>query len=167
MNFWSRILFNVLSVIEARRVDYIEMKMKSMNNRYLTSMVCLVFSLGIGISSLASVVCIGDDGHVKMEVVCQPCCSEPVSQCSLDESESETDHHDCCGNCTDLPLLQDPLFKRLSSEYQPDEVAAISVLAVSCFPVDVRLTIDTRPPRVEKSPLNKGPGLLSTTILIC
>jgi hypothetical protein len=70
MDFHSPILYNVLGVIEARQVDYIDMKLQSMNNRYLTIIVCLLFLTGIGIGSMASVVCVCDDGHVKMEALC-------------------------------------------------------------------------------------------------
>jgi hypothetical protein len=160
-------LFNILGVIEARRVVYIEMKMNSMNNRYLTSIVCLLFLTGIGISSLASVVCIGDDGHIKMEALCQPCCAESESECDSEEDQSESEHHGCCGNCIDLPVLKDSFVKRFSSGYQPDHVVAIDGLVSSFHPLNILSTRNERPPRVDKTPSYRGLDLLSTSILIC
>ena len=135
--------------------------------KYLTWLVCLLFCLGVCLSSSAGVVCLGDDGHVKVESLCQPCCGESIDECALENSESETDHHDCCGNCTDLPLFQNPLWKHSSVEFNYDNVLMTAASANPCFHRNVLSTRNTIPLNANKAPSNKSPDLLSTTVLVC
>jgi len=141
--------------------------MNLMDNRYLTWLVCLIFSSGIGINSITGVVCVGDDGHVKYESLCQPCCSGSATDCTLDEKQGEPDHHGCCGNCTDLSFFQDPLLKRISIEHHLDDEIIIGVSVNLCCVPDLHSMRATRLLRVDKVPHHKDPDLLSTIILIC
>lgn len=54
--------------------------------------------------NFGEILCIGEDGHVKIESTCQPCCGEPDDFCSTIGIDINHDHHDNCDNCSDLQL---------------------------------------------------------------
>ncbi len=109
----------------------------------------------------------GDDGHAKVESVCDPCCNDSEPACFLDELEANHDHHDDCVNCTDLPLFQEVLKRRVLHpvviEASPD-IEFISSTINSCgerFLSEIsRLSVSAFPPC--------APDLkLGTTVLLC
>ena len=134
---------------------------------YLTWLVCLLFSAGIIAGSSANVLCMGDNGHVKVEALCEPCCSGPGAGCGSTESESTQDHHNGCGNCTDLPLFQDPPSQRPLKSLAADTAPASEPLIDPALP---RTKLSSRTVLFAEAgevPSNKGRDLLSTTVLLC
>ncbi len=78
------------------------MKLKFENNLSLPAILFFIALFTFG--SIGDVICIGDDGHLKVESSCQPCCSEIVDSILLITSTNLHDYHDNCYNCSDLEL---------------------------------------------------------------
>ena len=72
--------------------------------KLITWPLCLLFSLSLYVGNSSQVLCIGDQGHVKIEPAhLQTCCeterSIPVAVLEVDADPL----HDCVG-CSDVPL---------------------------------------------------------------
>lgn len=89
--------------------------MKKKFNKIITLSISFLFTTGITLGSLGNVICIGDDGHFKIESNCQPCCDETSDNCLLESSKNQHDHHDECKGCSDLSLYN-PTFHRSNSK---------------------------------------------------
>jgi len=69
--------------------------------------------IGFGITN-SFVLCIGEDGHVAVEMISNDCCKGPLSISNQTSHQSETERQlaatnpssddDHCGSCIDLPL---------------------------------------------------------------
>ena len=79
---------------------------------YLTGPLCLLFVAGLILGGNGSVLCVGDDGFLKVEPVCQPCVSDSGEICKLSQPDAGHDHQDECASCTDLPLDQNSISLR-------------------------------------------------------
>ena len=77
--------------------------------KLLTWPLCLLFIAGIALGKRGGALCVGDNGHFKVESVCQSCCGNPDEACFLVEANPAHDHHDDCANCTDHLLIQHTL----------------------------------------------------------
>lgn len=74
----------------------------------LTWPLCLLFISGLALTG-HGVLCLGDDGRLKVESACPPCCGMPEIECVLMDAEFGQNHHNNCADCTDLPLNQHTL----------------------------------------------------------
>jgi hypothetical protein len=64
----------------------------------------LLLVAGPVLSGAGVVLCMGADGHVAVETVCKPCCTEGKETCCTLPPEDGHEQHDDCVNCTDSPL---------------------------------------------------------------
>lgn len=79
---------------------------------YMTWPLCLFFVAGLVLGGYGSVLCVGDDGLLKVESVCQPCFNDAGEVCSSEPAGSGHEHQNDCLNCSDLPLHQNFLSPR-------------------------------------------------------
>lgn len=75
----------------------------------------LLFIIGLSSNSVGDVLCVNDDGHVKVESICTPCCDEPIEACVVSNPNKGHEHHDDCDDCSDLPLESHKRLERISS----------------------------------------------------
>ena len=129
--------------------------------------VCLLFVAGLALGSPCSVLCVGDDDHVKVESVCQPCCGDLETACSFTSSVSKHDHHDDCANCTDLSLIQGFLSQRPFSKTDYNGTIYLSYFAALTPAVDYQLTATAATPPGHGIESSSVKALLSTTVLRC
>ena len=76
---------------------------------FLTLICLLVYSAIIPMHLSDYVLCIGEDGHIRIEYVTHAdhgCCQDNTSH-EHDHTEHESDHtdEDHCGNCLDIPIF--------------------------------------------------------------
>jgi hypothetical protein len=138
------------------------------NRKYLTLVVSLLFMAGMTLSSSGSILCLGADGHVEVESIGHaPCCDDGGLACAVEPFEAEQDHHDDCGDCTDLPLIRDLTIKRhlSTASYDESNVTFLSVLPI-IPPINRSIqTVNSRP--WELAPASSIPPDLGTTVLRC
>jgi hypothetical protein len=74
--------------------------------RYLSVLIILLLAFS---NSQAVVLCIGEDGHIAVEVASSDCCTnvsagiaEADATRLADDGHSDDDH---CGSCVDIPLF--------------------------------------------------------------
>ena len=137
-----------------------------MNRKILIFTVCLLFVLGLSASSLGGVVCVGGNGEMRVEAACEPCCEEPEAACTEDQDDCEPDHHDHCGDCTDLPLIQEKLTRRPVGESYTDVESDLAPPAADQSVQIQVLETSEAPPTHDFPPLNRGPDLLASVVLI-
>jgi len=66
----------------------------------------IVVMAATAFSSVGAVLCLGEDGHSRLEVVWHPCCgsgSGEADRATIANSEMSSDH---CGDCSDYSLLE-------------------------------------------------------------
>ncbi|MDF1543844.1 MAG: hypothetical protein P1R58_01935 [bacterium] len=66
--------------------------------------VCLLLFVGLNFGSFGGVLCVGGDGHLQVEPVCEPGCNEDDYACLPEVCDSESEDHQDCKSCSDLPL---------------------------------------------------------------
>jgi len=135
--------------------------------KHISWPLSLLFIAGLFLGSYGRVLCVGDEGHVKVESVCQPCCSDPEIESSLAHKNAGHDFHNDCGDCTDLPLDQNTLSYRLVT--QKTDIGSVNV---DCFPEFIA-SVGDQTTLVATAPTKVGPGSpatelsISTTVLLC
>ena len=97
--------------------------------------LCLFFLIGVTISGYSDVLCISDDGCVKIESICQPGYGEKDDCCFLTASADVYDHQDDCGDCLDLSLGGTTwLRKNYGSADSPIHITSLfSLSVIPCF----------------------------------
>ena len=80
------------------------------------SIYCLVavFFVTSALNTYGSVLCIEEKGHVKIELVCNPCCGTEDSTCSAGSEGMAGGDHVGCENCSDFPFEELSRAQRLS-----------------------------------------------------
>lgn len=78
-------------------------------HRDWSALILVLFcAAGIHQGGAAQVLCIGEDGHVKVEFLTDDCCGDDgESHPSEDDATLESNHTACmdhCGACVDIPL---------------------------------------------------------------
>ncbi len=63
----------------------------------------LVFALVILLNCYGGILCVNDNGRMKVELICQPCCGKNLKQCIFPESAQPYNNHLDCTNCFDVP----------------------------------------------------------------
>lgn len=129
---------------------------------------CLLLVAGTTLGSFGEVLCIGDDGHAKVEQMCQPCCGETDDSCFLTAFDGERDHHDDCYSCFDLPL-DGPTWLRRNPETAINAFHIVSVPSQSFSPCFDNGCSDYSLYAVRDFLSNRDHSalLISTTVLIC
>ena len=130
--------------------------------------LCFLLATGLTLGSFGDVLCIGDDGHIKVESVCQPCCGEADDFYFLTVSDSGQNHHHECVNCLDLSLDR-PTWLRKDSRpafCTIHNTSPSSLSLISCFDntnsnYSLSSVTDCFPGRGHSA------VLISTTVLIC
>jgi len=135
--------------------------------KYMSWPVCLLFVAGLALGSPGSVLCVGDDDHVKIESVCQPCCGDSETACNLTLSGSKHDHHDDCADCTDLSLTQGFLSQRPFTKTNYDGTIHLSYFAALTTVVNCQLTATAATSPEHGLELPSKEALLSSTVLRC
>ncbi len=79
--------------------------------KIITSLMNLIFLVGIIFAGNSNVLCIGNDGNIKVETICLPCCGE-TEICKFDVTEDIHDEHSDCNDCYDLELTGSQWLKR-------------------------------------------------------
>jgi len=79
---------------------------------YAIRLLCLLIIAGITFGNLGGVICVGDNGHVKIESTCTPDCNDAEPAPLTGTADDSSEHHDDCVNCSDLPLYSPKWFKR-------------------------------------------------------
>ena len=141
--------------------------MNRLTKTYLIWPLCLLFVAGLTIGGNGSVVCVGDDGLVKVESVCEPCVDEAGEACRVEQVDVEHDHQDECVNCTDLPVDQNSI--STLPNIQTSEVSYVYKVSESRLvtPVDTHIGLKlSEPPRPDEE-LPSARLFLSTIILRC
>ena len=134
---------------------------------FLTRAVCLLLMAGITLSNFGGIMCLGEDGHVKVESYCHPSCNDSEGPRRLEEVTTDSDNHDDCADCTDLPLLHDSLAHRY----------AFRILRTGSY-IDYSIAVPYIPHRdravsafirvLPKIPTVSEPfAVLSTSVLLC
>jgi hypothetical protein len=115
--------------------DYFELYWILMNFRYRKIIVwpmCLVFLTGIIFSGNANILCIGDNGYIKLETFCQARCDEADTP-----SESHNELAEC-SDCSDIDFNSPIWLKRNQILYSKDLINLVSP-----FNNDVDLTCES------------------------
>ena len=128
----------------------------------------LFFIVGLTIAESGDVLCISDDGHIKIESICQPCCNTTDNVRLLTSSDSRHNHHDDCYNCSDLQL-NGPIWYRQNSE------SISNIILIKSQPLFAfnHNTNSTRPISSRFADTGSFRGhdrsalMISTTVLIC
>jgi len=118
-------------------------------------------------NTTGSILCVGADGHVEIDSFGHPCCEGCDAACLHEQDKAAEDHHSDCGDCTDLPLIQDTILNR-----------PLSTISLNESPVDSPLAFPDRPESKDPSSVsrirpmdfaltNKAPSFVSTTVLLC
>jgi len=135
---------------------------------YASRLLCLLLTAGITLGSFGGVICLGENGHVKIESICSPDCNDSDQTCATDPAGEGADHHDDCVDCSDLPLYEPKWFKRWTA-------TSPTIVAMSALPpVDAI----ARPHLPDYSMLMNGrknlphslsppSAVLTTTIILC
>jgi len=127
-------------------------------------LVISFFQIGSG-----DVLCIGEDGHIKIETECLPCCIETETICELTEQGDLHDEHDDCNNCSDLspdcPLWSMRLSRvSLVQTYRPDLVPSFELIHDAYSVSRSCSQAHEKPPTFKSNPLS---SFISDTILRC
>lgn len=76
--------------------------------------LCLILFIGFIFVGHNDVLCISEDGHMKFETECLPCCTETDDICKLDEPNNLQEKHIACFHCSDLTMDGTLWLKRLT-----------------------------------------------------
>ena len=148
------------SIIDFTTVD-------SMSRNSLTWPLCLLFVAGIAFGRGGDVLCLGDNGHARVESACQPCCGVVEEACVLADVDISHDHHKDCSNCIDLPLNQDTWCQvRSNRSADPVPIILIWSATFTSGPTDLhslRLALQATTANLVLSPGSR----LSASILRC
>lgn len=90
--------------------------------------LCLIFLIGMAIAGNGNILCIGDNGRVKFETLCLPCCDEAEKSYEADEPNELQNEHDECCDCSDVELDYPRWSKRIqtiNSDYFDGFVTAL------------------------------------------
>ena len=99
------------------------------------SIYCLVvvFFVTSALNIYGSVLCIEEKGHVKIELVCNPCCGTEDSTCSAGSEGMAGGDHVGCENCSDFPFEELSRAQRLSRKLAAEGSEA-NLLSISSGP---------------------------------
>jgi hypothetical protein len=101
--------------------------------RYLSVLIILLLAFS---NSQAVVLCIGEDGHIAVEVASSDCCTsasagiaEADATRPADDGHSDDDH---CGSCVDIPLFGGAYTLSTTKNENPTDTdaAAMGVLPI-------------------------------------
>lgn len=142
--------------------------MKSLVYRITAWPLTLSFFIGIVFSGIGGMLCLGDNGYIKIEPMSQPSCSQSAEMCIFEVSYAPHDHHNCRTDCTDFPLEDLNWLRRISktnsieiSSTTPNPVL-MPCISIAGEDMVSRLSLPDGPIYHPSSP-----AFLSTTILIC
>lgn len=141
--------------------------MNRLIKRSLTWPLCLLFVAGLVLGGNGSVLCVGDDGLLKVEPVCQPCSTELGEACDLEVADSGHDHQDYCDNCTDLHLYQNSLSPRTQAQTAGARLIDNSLLVRLTAPIDCFVSLVMLEPTGSDAELPSAIDFLATIVLRC
>lgn len=141
--------------------------MKAIKRPYIIWTACLLFLSGLGTSSLQTVVCKSDDGDVKLEQLCETWHGDSHHHHPPVNEDTKADHHDCCGDCTDL-------YVRLEGQFYRSQNLIADPGDAFLAPLDSQPTMSLKTPvrtllKVPENgaPPNHGLELTSVIVLLC
>ena len=115
-------------------------KSRSVSRVQYTNLFLVLLILPICmIGGSSSILCIGSDGHIALEVGADGSCNgsahdEHESECDCDEGDQDCRHNaNCCGDCNDVALeIEDGVQQRTSQEVSVSvQIAPIIVYALA------------------------------------
>jgi hypothetical protein len=116
-----------------------------MKKHFKTSLswaLSLTLVFGLISAGNSSMLCIGADDSVKVESVCQPCCTSAETACTKDVISLASADHEACYDCTDVPLIVELFHQKNSTAIlgsnvhyfnPPASMAAESVSNAACI----------------------------------
>ncbi len=136
---------------------------------YIAWPICLLFAFGIVASGSGGVLCVGHDGHVKVEAICLPSSSGAENPCApavIDEVLGE--YSDCVG-CSDVPLDGPQWLKRSRLAANKQRVESVSAHPVNTIRILSVTESGNSYIATGRSPCCESPPTLclATTILLC
>ena len=144
-------------------------RLKQASIRFISIAICIFMLIS---NSGAAVLCIGQDGHVAIEVAIGDCCDR-YSEASAETSANRHTDADyvasgsSCGNCIDIPLGGDYLTRQANSTLK--KPSPFKVLARSATPLynsDSVGTYEEYVTRLGNSVANSLRSIRTTVLLI-
>ena len=148
-------------------LDYILEPVTGQFRKYSIWLLCLCFVAGPAFGGAGGVLCIGADDLMKVEQVCRPCCTDTDENCSIEQTSLETEFHDSCYGCTDIPLSHESLsgrnFRTVSIYKTADFGSADGPMQARANPAVLSAT--DRPTTLSPPPVSRV--AFPTIVLIC
>jgi hypothetical protein len=124
---------------------------------------------GMGIATGPTVICYGEDGHVRIESTLNMCCEGPSGTLSQSTSSLyanldtfQTD--DTCGNCVDIPVLANATIAHLTSP--PKSPLLIAALPEVGILISNKGEVNENPFVELEPPVNTTLSSLRTVVLL-
>lgn len=125
--------------------------------------MCLIFLIGMIFAGDSNVLCIGDNGHIKFETFCLPCCDEADVPGEIQNEPGD------CSDCSHVEL-SGPLWSKRIQNIDPYHLTnQVSVFATNAHfdPISIENTDS----RINKFYLVYGQSppsySIATTVLRC
>jgi len=156
----------VKQIDEMTVLMYITESMNALFRKTAAWLMSLFLLVGIVISSSGGVLCVGENGHVKIESMHHHGDVDCDQTICLVSSESELEHHSHQGNCSDLPLDGATWIKPApSTNVQNLQALSLPALAAGQNGELIRAAVAFQP---GPTPGARPPSdLISSTILRC
>jgi hypothetical protein len=78
--------------------------MKKHSQKYIAWILISIFGVACSVLSGSKVLCVGDEGHSKIEQAVVSCCDQVVPHLSKDDLSSDAHQGDECGDCSDVDV---------------------------------------------------------------
>lgn len=89
-------------------------------HRYTVWPLRLLVVSAVIFGGFGGVVCLGEGGDIKVEIICQSCYCESAEACANAARDGQTDNDNHCTNCTDLSADEFTWSRRPSSDSSGD-----------------------------------------------
>ncbi|MBU8933178.1 MAG: hypothetical protein KOO62_04145 [candidate division Zixibacteria bacterium] len=103
----------------------------------ITWPLCLLLGLSLYLSSFSQVLCIGDQGNIKIESALAQSCCETECPSTVVAIKTESNHHHDCAGCSDIPLDGSQWWQRskitdrpVTRSFSPPQASFLSEWAV-------------------------------------
>jgi hypothetical protein len=135
--------------------------------KYTTWPVVLLFLAGLALSSPGNILCVGDGGRLRVELISDPCCGESESDKGLSPAGLDRSSHERCVYCTDLPLEQVSLKHRPAVEKSIIGLTELDFITAVITSVSDQSTEALAKPSIADFEPPSARFSLSTTVLLC
>ena len=70
----------------------------------LATCLAVLFLTASVANTYGGVWCVEKSGSARLEIACNPCCSDADDQCATEDAAESGDEHPGCGDCSDIPV---------------------------------------------------------------